>query len=74
MKYKIGTYLINQDREVVVVKDTDVDRHTYKRDYQLRVISGGLHTVGSLFWMPSSLVDTWFREMTPQEVVLYGTR
>lgn len=72
MKYKKGTELIDSDGEVVLIRDTDLDYHTRKGDYYLLVTHGVRHSIGSLFWVNQSVVESWFRELTPQEKVLYG--
>ena len=72
-KYKVGTELIDIDGECVIIKDTDIDRHSYKKDYYLLVTNGVKHTTGSVFWVQAQVVEAFFRELTPQEKVLFGS-
>lgn len=72
MKYQIGTELINNAGEVVVVQDWDSDYHTRKSDYLIEVIRGVYHPVGDKAWLSSSIVESAYRPLIAHEKVLYG--
>ena len=72
MKYQLNTELIDQNGEVVLVIDWDSDYHTRKSDYNIQVLRGIRHAVGDKFWISSRIIESWYRELTPQERVLYG--
>jgi hypothetical protein len=72
IKYPVNTELIDKYGEVVVVLDIDMDYHSRKKDYAIEVIYSVKHDIGSRFWMASSVVERWYRELNPQEKVLYG--
>lgn len=72
MKYQVGTELIADNGEVVVVLDWDSDYHTRKSDYLLEVIRGPYHAAGMKHWVSSKTVYSYYRPLTPQEKVLYG--
>ena len=73
MRYQLGTELIADSGEVVVILDWDSDYHTRKSDYLLEVIRGKYHPVGSKFWSSSKVVESnYYRLLTKEEKVLYG--
>lgn len=72
MKFQIGTELITDSGEVVIVVDWDSDYHTRKSDYLIEVIRGKYHNVGDKFWISSSIIESYYRPLTKEEKVLYG--
>lgn len=71
--YNIGQVLIGTDGELVRVLETFIDAHTYQKDYKLQTIKAGIHRrVGATMYIDKSICETWFKEATAQEQVLYG--
>jgi len=74
-KFNTGDILIDRLGEVVKVTETYTDHHTYKSDYQIEVISPGVgmhRVIGDRYHLDRTIAESWYRETTYAEKVLYG--